>query len=89
MQRDVVIASTDALPSPYSIIWQGELWVEEGGLYRFGTNSDDGSWLYINRGLVVDNGGRHGAIYRESEPVELAAGRHPIEVRYFQDGGSH
>jgi hypothetical protein len=89
VQHDVVIASTDALPSPYSILWQGNLRVDAGGTYRFGTNSDDGSWLYINGELVVDNGGRHGAIYRESEPVDLPPGIHDIEIHYFQDGGSH
>jgi 4-amino-4-deoxy-L-arabinose transferase-like glycosyltransferase len=89
IQHDLVLASTDALHSPYSIIWQGALWIDQPGLYRFGATSDDGSWLYINGDLVVDNGGHHGARYVEGPALELDAGYHNIEIRYFQDGGSH
>jgi hypothetical protein len=89
IQHDLVLASTDAIPSPYSIIWQGTLRIDQVGVYRFGTNSDDGSWLFINGELVVDNGGHHGAIYVEGPALELDRGDHEIEVRYFQDGGSH
>lgn len=88
-QRDIVVTSTDALFSPYSIVWSGEIQVDEAGPIAFGTNSDDGSLVYVDGQLAVDNGGQHGAEYREGAPLTLSAGRHPIEVRYFQDGGSH
>lgn len=88
-QRDIVVTSTDALFSPYSIVWSGEIQVDEAGPVAFGTNSDDGSLVYVEGQLAVDNGGQHGAEYREGAPLNLSAGRHPIEIRYFQDGGSH
>ncbi len=89
VQQDIVIASTDALVSPYSILWTGEIQIDDAGVYRFGTTSDDGSFVYVDGQLAVDNGGQHGASYAEGPPLELGAGRHAIEIRYFQDGGSH
>lgn len=88
-QRDIVVTSTDGLVSPYSVVWTGELQVDVAGPTSFGTNSDDGSLVYVDGQLAVDNGGSHGAEYQEGAPLELSAGRHPIEIRYFQDGGSH
>jgi DNA-binding beta-propeller fold protein YncE len=75
------------LRSPYSIIWRGKLLAERPGLYKLGTNSDDGSLLFVDGGLVVDNGGLHGARYVEGS-LNLTAGYHDFELRYFQDGGS-
>jgi cytochrome c len=48
--------------------------------------SDDGSRLYIDNKLVVDNGGNHGLDPRDGEMV-LKAGKHPFRVEYFQGGG--
>jgi hypothetical protein len=56
------------------------------GVYTFATRSDDGSSLRVGDVLVVDNDGLHGA--RDvSGQIALAAGRHPIEVLFFQRGG--
>lgn len=87
VQRDIFMTAGEVLPSPYSIIWRGKLLVEQSGLYRLGTSSDDGSLLYVDGQLVVDNGGPHGARYVEGS-VNLTAGYHDIELRYFQEGGS-
>jgi hypothetical protein len=47
---------------------------------------DDGSWLYIDDTLVVDNGGEH-ANQRFAGKVNLFAGYHKIEIKYFDIGG--
>lgn len=57
------------------------------GSYRFWTESDDGSGLSVNGKPVVSNDGEHGPRLRGGS-VELAAGKHRIEVRYFNAGGS-
>lgn len=88
VRRDIIIASTDSLPSPYSVVWSGFLRVENGGQLVLGTTSDDGSFVYINDLLVVDNGGFHGAEYKEGS-VTLEPGLYPIRIKFFQDGGSH
>jgi hexosaminidase len=48
-------------------------------------NSDDGSQLYIDDELIVDNDGDH-ARYERSAGVLLNAGFHKIRVAYFDDG---
>jgi hypothetical protein len=56
------------------------------GVYTFYTSSDDGSELYINGNLVVDNDGLHGMQWRQGD-VYLTAGLHNIMVTMFEQGG--
>ncbi|WP_165041840.1 PA14 domain-containing protein [Dysgonomonas sp. ZJ709] len=56
----------------------------ERGMYRFYTHSDDGSKLFINGKLVVDNDGSHNARRREGK-IALEAGYHELKVLYFED----
>lgn len=53
------------------------------GEYTFFLNSDDGSKLYIDAQLVVDNDGRH-SIRERSGTVTLSKGRHSLRVDYFE-----
>ena len=92
VQRDFVVTANDLplsgeLRPPYSIVWRGKLDVPRSGQYALGTNSDDGSYLYVDGQLVVDNGGEHGGQYREGV-IRLSRGYHDLEVRYFQADGS-
>ncbi|MFK7967098.1 MAG: RICIN domain-containing protein [Burkholderiaceae bacterium] len=64
----------------------GRLNIDIAGEYTFFTASDDGSQLFINGELIVDNDGLHGVV-TESGRVELAAGTHDIVVTYFERGG--
>ncbi len=54
------------------------------GIYQFYTYSDDGSQLYIDDKLVVDNDGGHSVRRREGK-VALEAGLHPFKLYYFED----
>ena len=55
------------------------------GNYTFFTLSDDGSKLFIDGNLLVNNDGLHGN--RELQgSVSLTAGVHDIEVQYFEQG---
>jgi fibro-slime domain-containing protein len=71
----------------FSTTWHGRIQVAQSGSYRFLTTSDDGSWVYVDNQLVVDNGGRHEPRYAEGR-IELSEGWHDIEVRYFHADGS-
>lgn len=87
MQIDPYIAPNDLLPAPFSIEWTGTIYIPLDGTFIFGTNSDDGSFLFVDDQLIVDNGGHHGDIYREGA-IDLTQGFHDIVLRYFQvDGG--
>lgn len=64
----------------------GYLDVPEDGTYTFYTSSSDGSLLWMDGDLVVDNDGRH-SVRERSGDIALTAGRHFIEVGYFMRGG--
>ncbi len=74
------------LPEYFGLIFSGYVQVTETGVYTFYSESNDGSCLYIGDKLVVDNDGSHGAVERSGQ-VALEAGRHPIQIHYFQEGG--
>lgn len=69
----------------FAINFEGYIDVPTDGEYTFSTTSDDGSILYINNILVVNNDGLHGAI-EKSGSVGLKAGKHYISVGFFQEG---
>ena len=58
--------------------------IPEKAVYRFYTNSDDGSRLYIDGQLVVDNDGSH-SLRRVDGKVALEAGYHEMVVRYLEN----
>jgi len=62
------------------------LFVSKGGNYGFQTSSDDGSWLYVDNALVVNNGGDHGTA-TVSGTKSLTAGLHSIRVAWYENGG--
>ena len=71
----------------YSVRWTGFLTPEKSGTYKIGTWSDDGSTVYIDGKLVVDNGGLH-AMQNAAGTVDLEAGHsYPIRIDYFQGIG--
>lgn len=59
------------------------LYVATSGTYTFTLNSDDGSQLWIDGSLVVDDGGAHGP-QTISNSVLLTAGTHALEVQFFE-----
>lgn len=71
----------------YGLVLEGYFEVPQDGEYHFSTRSDDGSNLWIGGNQVVDNSGIHGPKTIESEPVQLQAGRHPIRVTFYEQGG--
>jgi hypothetical protein len=63
-------------------------WIEvpETAVWTIHAESDDGSRVWIDGTLVVDNDGLHGMVNR-SGTLALAAGRHPIRIHFFENGG--
>ncbi|MFC1462915.1 PA14 domain-containing protein, partial [Verrucomicrobiota bacterium] len=66
----------------------GVIEITAAGDYTFYTTSDDGSRLYIEDSMIVDNDGAHG-MQERSGVVTLSVGKHPIRVDFFQGGGGH
>lgn len=70
----------------FGYIYRGFITLSETGSYEFSTTSDDGSVIFIDGMLVVDNDALQ-APTTVSAMVTLEAGVHSIEVRYFESGG--
>jgi len=71
---------------PYSIEWRGKLVAPADGTYGFHLLSDDGSELYIDQRLVVDNSGPHSPKAATGSAV-LSRGAHRFRLRYMDLGG--
>ena len=67
----------------FAIRFRAELKIDTPGLYTFLLNSDDGSQLYINGKLIVDNDRIHSTRSRQ-RTIKLGIGIYPVEIRYFQ-----
>jgi hypothetical protein len=68
--------------------WQayGKMKIEVTGQYEFCTQSDDGSFLYVDTTRVVDNNGIHGADTK-CGTIQLSAGDHAVTLIGFQNEG--
>lgn len=71
----------------FALQFEGYIQVVEDGIYSFTTTSDDGSTLWIDDQLVVDNDEKH-ASFSLTGGVKLLKGFHKLQLRYFQAGGS-
>lgn len=69
-----------------AVAFDGTLDIEVAGRYTFSTVSDDGSRLFIDGRLVVDNDGEHGLL-TASGSIELTPGKHPIRAEWFNNSG--
>lgn len=77
-----------ALDQPFRATWTGVFHAAADGPYTFTTVSDDGSWVWVDDVLVVDNGGVHGA-QRRLGTVRLSRGPHRLRIGYEQHGGDY
>jgi uncharacterized repeat protein (TIGR03806 family) len=70
----------------FAFRFTGVIRIDVAGTYTFYTSSDDGSRLWIDGALIVDNDGLHGTVER-SGVVSLSPGYHAIVVGFFERGG--
>lgn len=61
--------------------------VETADTYTFYTRSDDGSLLWVDNQLVVDNNGDHGVVEKRGR-IALEPGNHQLRIGWFNAGGS-
>ena len=70
------------VPTHYALLLIGSVNIKKAGEYIFYCGSNDGSKLYADNTLLIDNDGGHG--YQEKYgKIKLDEGVHKIEVRYF------
>lgn len=70
----------------FAVRFEAYLQIEQEGDYRFHLSSDDGSRLYIDDQLVIDNDGIH-ANTSKSGAAKLAPGAHRLRIDFFEQGG--
>ena len=71
----------------FALQFKAYIQIDKGGKYTFFITSNDGSKLYIDDHLIVDNDGEHGT-KEIGNSIQLNPGKHKIRVEYFQSGGS-
>ncbi len=65
----------------------GYLKIDRPGVYRLSLKSDEGSKLWVDGRLVVNNDGRH-TLRERSGTINLSAGYHRLRLDYFENAGS-
>jgi mono/diheme cytochrome c family protein len=70
----------------FAIQFECVLPIEREGVYTFSLLSDDGSRLWVNSKLIVDNDGLH-APQAARGKIKLTKGIHKVVVGFFQAGG--
>lgn len=81
-----VTTSTRTRDENYAFIFTGHIKIPEDGAYTFYLTSNDGSRLFLNDELAINNDGAHGK-REESVLLSLSKGYHKIKLSYFQLGG--
>lgn len=71
----------------FGVQYDGYLYAGEEGYYDLGLNSDDGSRLFLNNELLLDNDGLHAAGSWLTYRVYLKKGCHAIRVDFFEKTG--
>ena len=72
----------------FGLVFEGYIKIQKDGRYTFYLESNDGSVLYLDDHKFIDNDGPHGT-YEKAASIALRAGKHKVELKYFQMGGSH
>ena len=73
-------------PDEFALRFTGMIQIPTSGKYMFHIASDDGSRLYIDDKLLINNDGPHGMVEKQGG-VDLMAGSYPIVVTYYDGGG--
>jgi hypothetical protein len=72
----------------FAFDFNGYIQIPRDGLYTYYLRSNDGSRMYLNDRLLINNDGLHPVVER-FKSIALKKGLHPISVKYFQEGGTH
>lgn len=71
----------------FALQFEGYLHITEKAMYYFWITSDDGSELYLNNQLILENNGLHSADIPKVAILPLGPGYYPISIKYFEKTG--
>ncbi len=70
-----------------AVIFKSYLEIEQNGTYTFYCNANDGSVLFLDNKIVVDNAGYFGR-RTDKGSIRLSKGRHFVKILYYENSGS-
>jgi fibro-slime domain-containing protein len=70
-------------PQDFAVKWSGKFYVATAQSYNYSMGSDDDSWLFIDKQLVLDLGGVHG-MSNINYTVNLTSGYHDIDIFFAE-----
>ncbi len=82
------ISNGEIVIEDFAVNFKCKLAILKSGVHMFELISDDGSKLYINGKIVINNDGIHDVISKKSF-LNLNKGFHDVEVQYFQGPRIH
>merc|ERR1711939_576801 len=71
----------------YIMRWSGWIKTPKAGKWTFKTRSDDGSMLFIDEKLIVDNDGLHGPRSKTGSVTIKQTGWHKLCITFFENHG--
>lgn len=76
----------DSLVEQFAMVCEGKLTLKTSGQYSFYLDSDDGSRLYVNGFLLINDDGNHAHVKKQADAT-LLNGEVNIRIEYFNGFG--
>ncbi len=74
----------------FAVRWTGQILISHGGPVTFFLESDEGSRLYIDGQLLIDQAGSHTMQEEAAEgTIVLSPGYHDLRLEYYDRAGDH
>lgn len=70
----------------FALVFEGYIEIPKDGVYRLTLGSDDGSKLFFDQRLLIDNDDNH-PLQELSRVVRVKAGLHPVRIEFFDFTG--
>uniref|UniRef100_A0A7S0E7L5 PA14 domain-containing protein n=1 Tax=Hanusia phi TaxID=3032 RepID=A0A7S0E7L5_9CRYP len=69
--------------------WYGKIEIRQAGSYDFCLSSNDGSKMYYDDQLIVDNDGPHGERKKCATLGDVKAGKHKVSILWFTNDANY
>ncbi len=73
----------EGVNTDFSARWTGTIIIPEDGVYGFASYNDDGTRLYIDGELIIDDWRGHPPTWRYSRKLWLSAGEHSFRLDFY------
>ena len=82
VKNNIDLVDIDDTRNHFCVLFESELKVSKEEEYSFTLTTDDGSKLYIDGEMLIENDGAHGPIEKKATKV-LSKGKHPLKIEFF------